>query len=613
MSHNNYNPLAQQDEEQPSGDLPSYAETTGFSDITSNNEATTEELLSVTSNDVDHEQDLTQSVSTSELNPEARKKLNEEMRRNGLSKVDYGFFDGQHEPNDNLPSFGETELNERPHYSINGNGDVVSHDARLNSSPDFLLRFLKQHASSPPTFTVSMRGSHIEWKDKSKWHKRPDGSTYETRHPEREEVEDFSFSIDCTNQIEQGLGSAKGIGGGGMRGYLYAVGDWEPVQRGGAFMTQPFESKDREGSIRLNDDEEQALSSDDRQNMKRRQESGYHEVHSIDRDTRQRRKTGMPSFVHPQSLIESETDFSRPPHTLMEHPARLFRSHFVDLTEVHASNPTKPIDSTSWPQSWQTLLDERNENDMDVRRIVNEYCHSTAFVKELVIARSEIYGWNIQQLEQGLRSVIERSYGGTIDIKFNITPTTITVRPDNWVSRLFNSSLFVKVLLWIVLIYPCLLMYYAGFGKKWHNVRCAFPLTRWRRVPIPTKLHEEWQRTRNTTASSSREDTSLAMQLTHDQALSIVTELHSSSSQNLSFPSNRVAQLPLPSNRSLQTPGPWIYLCGTLEGEWLKNWEMAITNSVRTRVRQRTLTNEDRDEVTTRIQTELTMLRGYEA
>ncbi|KAM0787364.1 hypothetical protein ACM66B_003450 [Microbotryomycetes sp. NB124-2] len=561
--------------------LPTYSET-NYAPSSSAEHAPTEDLFSEAG------EQASDDIRTSELNPEARKKLDEDRRRTGASVGDYGFLDDVQERVNSLPSFAETELGERPQYAINGNGDVVSHDPRLNLNPGFLLRFLKQHASSPPTFTVSFRGTHVEWRERSTWHKNSDGSHREHKHRERVEVEDFSFSIDCSREVEQGLGSARGVGGGGMRGYLYAVGDWEAAHRGSAFKTRAKtedELAKTTGTIRLPDEEEQvgedaALDPSMQSQTAQWKKARPLQRRRLVRAQEDRQKRGLPGFVDPECFLDKMSG-QGVRYCLLD-------SHYVDLTEVHAANPGRPSDLDSWPQAWQQSQTERDENEQHVQRIVAEYCHSQAFVKELHVTRSELYGWDLVQLESALRSFIGRSYGGSISIGFKVTPSTITIRPDNWISNVFELHVLAKILLWMCLVYPILLMYEALFGHKWRNIRCAFPLTRWRRVPQPPG-----QPSSSSTASSG---------MTAEQARAVVSEL-----QNPSETRPRLAQLPWSGD------GDWLYLCGTLEGEWLKSWEGAITNAVRTGVIHRTLTSEDRDSVAGQTRDQLSLLRGYDS
>lgn len=116
-----------------------------------------------------------------DLNPEVSKKLAREARESGHDVGDYGFDRAPGGAGEMLPTFGEAEV--RPVYNLDGAGNIVryafwsfrrandltadhasilSHDAALNSSPVALLRFLRLHASSPPTLSIHIRGTHTE-------------------------------------------------------------------------------------------------------------------------------------------------------------------------------------------------------------------------------------------------------------------------------------------------------------------------------------------------------------------------------------------------------------------------------------------------------------------
>lgn len=83
-------------------------------------------------------------------------------------------------------------------------------------------------------------------------------------------------------------------------------------------------------------------------------------------------------------------------------------------------------------------------------------------------------------------------------------------------------------------------------GDRYDNLRVAFPLTRWRTLPIPIPV----------TSTSS---------LSRAQAIEIARPLTTRSPQVAQLPSN----------------GAYVYLIGTLESEWLQSWENGIIDAVR--------------------------------
>lgn len=62
--------------------------------------------------------------SIADLNPEMRKKLANDARDRGLHIDDYGF--GAEPPVAELPSFEETDVGDRPTYSMDRNGNIVT-------------------------------------------------------------------------------------------------------------------------------------------------------------------------------------------------------------------------------------------------------------------------------------------------------------------------------------------------------------------------------------------------------------------------------------------------------------------------------------------------------
>lgn len=214
---------------------------------------------------------------------------------------------------------------------------------------------------------------------------------------------------------------------------------------------------------------------------------------------------------------------------------------------------------------------------------------------------------------QGIRSVISRSYGGKIHVAFESTPSTITIRPDNFVSRAFSSSVFVKVLLWLVLVYPALLLFELVAGHKWHDLRCSFPLTRWRR--LPSVQADEPARTQGSSSASSSSSSTTV--LTEAQAEDIAAQLATRRPVRIArLPTSssgrpNLFDNPRPPTSDRETDRPWLYLCGLQEGEFLRLWEPSIVDAVRTRARQVVLTDDNRRDKATEARDGLSKLRGY--
>lgn len=132
------------------------------------------------------------------------------------------------------------------------------------------------------------------------------------------------------------------------------------------------------------------------------------------------------------------------------YPGLLLQSHFLDLVENHASVPFALTGVTS-PNDF-TLVAERDARESEVTKIIESYCASTSILKELTVEK-ELYGWNWDLLEAGIRSTLrDCRYIGKVQIKFKIAPTSIVIRPMNPLSQIFSLPIWVKVILWILLV-----------------------------------------------------------------------------------------------------------------------------------------------------------------
>ncbi|CAK5280213.1 unnamed protein product [Mycena citricolor] len=99
-----------------------------------------------------------------------------------------------------------------------GSGDIVSHDAHLNSDGEALYRFLLSQAVTPPTFRLHCRGSHTETRYRHVSERDSDGRTRTRRESYTETIVDFDFLIDASR----------------LSGPTHwTVDDTEPVYRGG--------------------------------------------------------------------------------------------------------------------------------------------------------------------------------------------------------------------------------------------------------------------------------------------------------------------------------------------------------------------------------------------
>lgn len=93
-----------------------------------------------------------------------------------------------------------------------------------------------------------------------------------------------------------------------------------------------------------------------------------------------------------------------------------------------------------------------------------------------------MYGWNIGALEAAVLAAIKSTYySGTTEIKFNLSYSKIHIRANSRFARALSHT-WVKVILWILLIYPFIWLY-KRFSKrgggKWEVCGGAYALKRW--------------------------------------------------------------------------------------------------------------------------------------
>lgn len=83
-----------------------------------------------------------------------------------------------------------------------------------------------------------------------------------------------------------------------------------------------------------------------------------------------------------------------------EHPALLYKSHWVDLVETHSSVPLNltSVGAGALPMAYEGLVEERNGRDEEVAQIVTDYCLSRHALKEICVEK-EVYGWQMIHLE----------------------------------------------------------------------------------------------------------------------------------------------------------------------------------------------------------------------
>jgi hypothetical protein len=157
-----------------------------------------------------------------------------------------------------------------------------------------------------------------------------------------------------------------------------------------------------------------------------------------------------------------------------------------------------------------------------------------------------VYGWDFGALERAIEALIvdQISYDGKLEIKFTPTPSAddlIIVRPTNSLSKLV-SSLYIKVLLWITLIYPFIWLFkrfHDRGGGIWRVCGAGYPLKVV--LPLPRAYGDQLPAFGRAAGSSS----------------SAVVQART-------------------------------YVIGEREGEWFRKWEDTIRGAVLSRRKDRT-------------------------
>lgn len=179
----------------------------------------------------------------------------------------------------------------------------------------------------------------------------------------------------------------------------------------------------------------------------------------------------------------------------------------------------------------------------NLRAWADEYCESRKMLKEFTFNKS-IHGWDLARLERAIHATIMLAWmrpGHTPTIKFAVQADVVSIRPDNWLSRMLSSRLH-KFLLWICLVYPLIIWPFKRFGKggggEWRVAGAAYAMAKW--------VHLE------------------------DSQLGETAEQYGERSPKT------------PALRALRTtPRGVSRLEGIREGEWFKEWEETIASCVR--------------------------------
>lgn len=172
---------------------------------------------------------------------------------------------------------------------------------------------------------------------------------------------------------------------------------------------------------------------------------------------------------------------------------------------------------------------------------------------------------------------------------------------------MFSLAWYWKLLLWLLLVYPVLLIVEFFAGKRWYNLRVAFPLTRWKRLPAVRPGSFAFgraivdDRVDGSVDAHLQSGSSGSNGMTYAEALALATELSSSAAVKVAqFPVVEPNDITVESNLSAsssssssrpptQNTGPWVYLVGQQEGEWLRQQETRIVEAVNRGVRGQAL------------------------
>ncbi|KAJ8083897.1 hypothetical protein PM082_002663 [Marasmius tenuissimus] len=122
-----------------------------------------------------------------------------------------------------------------------------------------------------------------------------------------------------------------------------------------------------------------------------------------------------------------------------------------------------------------------------VRQWADDYCASPRHLKQFTY-RKVVYGWNMDfvlgRVHKTLTSAMGPFYGGNVQVFLEHHGNKIHIRPDNRLSRVL-SNVWLKVLLWILLIYPFIWLFkrfHSRGGGRWEVCGGAYPITRY--VPL---------------------------------------------------------------------------------------------------------------------------------
>ena len=174
-----------------------------------------------------------------------------------------------------------------------------------------------------------------------------------------------------------------------------------------------------------------------------------------------------------------------------------------------------------------------------------------------------MYGWNLADLRKSIETLIQSThYTGTLAISFDLTASKVYVRPTNRLSRTLSNK-WIKILLWILLIYPFIWLFkrfHPRGGGQWRVAGGAYAMKAW--------VHQ----------SDSVEGEDVTQYMARKQDASNELPEYSTVVSTSVPPGLPSAGTNL--GRLRRTPQGISKLVGVREGAWFKKWEGTIRRAV---------------------------------
>ncbi|OCH96130.1 hypothetical protein OBBRIDRAFT_787580 [Obba rivulosa] len=144
--------------------------------------------------------------------------------------------------------------------------------------------------------------------------------------------------------------------------------------------------------------------------------------------------------------------------------------------------PGTPLPTRENLNPFQNVL----KSSWTLRDWADDYCTSDKLLKEFIY-KKKVYGWNISNLTTALTAAVRSAYQHDVRVEFQLSSTSIIVRPDNALSRTLSNN-WLLALLWLLLIYPFIWLY-KRFGRRgggqWAVCGGAYALRFWTPVRLP--------------------------------------------------------------------------------------------------------------------------------